>query len=147
MAKIKISKEKLDELKDELKTSIAARPGIIERVSTSRALGDLKENAEYHSARDDQRANEARIDEIERILKNYEIVDGSKLDHDVVAVGCIIKLKGLDTKSFTLVSSVESDPANGKISDESPIGKLLLGKKVGDEIEMAGKKYKIASIS
>lgn len=147
MAKFKISKEKLAELKDELKASVAARSEIVERVSVARALGDLKENAEYHYARDDQRANEAKIEEIERILKDYELVDSTKMRHEEVAVGCAVKLKGPDNKSFIVVSSVESDPANGKVSDESPIGQLLLGKKVGDEIEIAGKKYKVVGIS
>ena len=147
MTKIKISKEKLEELKVELKEAISVRPEIIERVATARALGDLKENSEYHGARDEQRDNERRIEEIEGILKNYEIVDASKMSHDVIAVGCTVKLKGDAEKVFTVVSSVESDPLNGKVSDESPIGQLLLGKKVGDEIEVAGKKYKVVEVS
>lgn len=147
MAKFKISKEKLGELKDELEIFLEARPEIIERVSTARALGDLKENAEYHSARDEQRANESKIEEIEAILKDYEIVDSSKMSHDVVAVGATVKLKGKESKIFTVVSSVESDPLNGKVSDESPIGQALVGKKVGEEIEMGGNKYKIENIS
>jgi len=147
MVKVKISKEKLTELKDELKELETVRPEIIKRVSTARALGDLKENAEYHSARDEQRANQARADEIEKILKNHEVVDASQLSHDEVVLGCVVRLKGADSKTFTIVSSVESDPLNGKISDESPIGKALLGKKVGDEIEIVGKKYKIGEIS
>ena len=147
MTKIKISKEKLDELKVELKEAISARPGIIERVATARALGDLKENSEYHGARDEQRDNERKIEEIEGILKNYEIVDASKMSHDVVALGCTVKLKGQVEKVLTVVSSVESDPLNGKVSDESPIGQLLLGKKVGDDIEIGGNKFKITEIS
>ncbi len=147
MTKIKISKEKLDELKVELKEAIGARPGIIERVATARALGDLKENSEYHGARDEQRDNERKIEEIEGILKNYEIVDASKMSHDVVALGCTVKLKGQVEKVLTVVSSVESDPLNGKVSDESPIGQLLLGKKVGDDIEIGGNKFKITDIS
>ena len=147
MTKIKISKEKLDELKVELKEAIDARPGIIERVATARALGDLKENSEYHGARDEQRDNERKIEEIEGILKNYEIVDASKMSHDVVALGCTVKLKGQAEKVLTVVNSVESDPLNGKVSDESPIGQLLLGKKVGDDIEIGGNKFKITGIS
>ncbi|HRV75793.1 MAG: transcription elongation factor GreA [Candidatus Nomurabacteria bacterium] len=147
MEKVKISQEKLEELQKELAQLEADRPEIIERVSTARALGDLKENAEYHSARDEQRVNQARVDEVNAILKNYEIVDNSNLSHDVVSLGCTVKLKGSDTKVFTLVSSVESDPLNGKISDESPIGQVLLGKKVGDEIEVGSNKYKITDIS
>lgn len=147
MEKVKISNEKLAELKEELKNLEAALPEIIERVSVARALGDLKENAEYHSARDEQRSNQVRADEIGMILKNYEIVDASKLSHDEVALGSTVKLKGPEDKTFTVVSSVESEPLKGKISDESPIGQALLSKRVGDEIEVAGKKYKIVEIS
>ena len=147
MAKIKISKEKLEELKIELEKAMQARPGIIERVATARALGDLKENSEYHGARDEQRANELNIEQIEAILKDYEIVDGSKMSHDVVAVGSTVKLTGDEDKTFTVVSSVESDPMNGKVSDESPIGQALVGKKPGDEIAIGAKKYKIKEIA
>jgi transcription elongation factor GreA len=147
MAKFKISGEKLEELKLELKQLKDARSDIVERVATARELGDLKENSEYHGARDEQRSNQLRTEEIESILKDYEIVDSSKMSHDVVEVGCTVKLKGTDKKTFTVVSSVESDPINGKISDESPIGQALVGKKLGDEIEVAGNKYKIEEIN
>jgi transcription elongation factor GreA len=147
MAKIKISKEKLEELKIELGKAMEARPEIIERVATARALGDLKENSEYHGARDDQRANELNIERIEKILKNYEIVDSSKMSHDVVAIGSTVKLAGDENRTFTVVSSVESDPVNGKVSDESPIGQALIGKKPGDEITIGTKKYKLREIT
>jgi len=147
MEKVKISKEKLEALKVELEKAIEARPEIVERVATARALGDLKENSEYHGARDEQRANELNIDRIERILKNYEIVDGSKISHDLVQIGSTVQLSGDGEKVFTIVSSVESDPLNGKVSDESPIGQALLGKKPGDEIIIGAKEYKISSIS
>jgi transcription elongation factor GreA len=147
MGKIKISEEKLNELQKELTQLRSDRAEIVERVATARELGDLKENSEYHGARDEQRINELRTEEIESILGNYEVVDGSNVSHDYVEVGCTVKLKGADEKNFSVVSSVESDPMNGKISDESPIGQVLLGKKLGDEIEVAGKKYKIAEIS
>ncbi len=147
MSKVKISKEKLEELKLELKEAIETRPEIVERVATARALGDLKENSEYHAARDEQRANELNIDRIEKILKSYEIVDGSKMSHEAVEVGCTVKLSGDGEKSFTIVSSVESDPLNGKVSDESPIGQALVGKKSGDVIVIGAKNFKIVSIS
>lgn len=147
MEKVKISKEKLEALKVELEKAIEARPEIVERVATARALGDLKENSEYHGARDEQRANELNIDRIERILKNYEIVDGSKISHDLVQIGSTVQLSGDGEKVFTIVSSVESDPLNGKVSDESPIGQALLGKKPGDKIIIGAKEYKISSIS
>ena len=122
MAKFKISKQKLEDLKIELKDLKEARSDIVERVATARELGDLKENSEYHGARDEQRINELRTEEIENILEDYEIVDSSKMSHEVVEVGCTVKLKGADEKTFTVVISVESDPMSGKISDESPIG-------------------------
>lgn len=146
MEKHKISQQKLDELKTELKKAIADRKDIIERVSTARELGDLKENAEYHSARDEQRANESRIEEIEGILDNYEIADGGSKDS--IDIGNKVVLKaGSDTKEFTIVTSVEANPLEGKISDQSPVGKSMIGKKVGDEVELAGKKYKIGEIN
>lgn len=151
----KISKEKLEELKVELEAALKARPEIIERVSSARELGDLKENSEYHGARDEQRSNEAKIEEIEKILKNYEIVEGSSSSE--VEIGATVKLTpslklqstgdGDSEKVYTIVSSVEADPLSGKISDESPVGQVLLGRKIGDTVEIAGKKYKLSSIS
>jgi transcription elongation factor GreA len=149
MSTVKISKQKLEELQAELAACLSSRPEIIERVSSARELGDLKENAEYHSAREEQRANESKIEEIEKVLKNYELVEG--LNSSEVEVGAMVKLSSAeaseDEKIFTVVSSVEADPLNGKISDESPVGQALIGKKVGDEVEIGGKKYKVESIS
>lgn len=145
MEKVKISKEKLAELEKELASAITERAAIVERVATARELGDLKENSEYHTARDEQRMNAIRIEEIEGILKNYEIVDSSASEN--VEVGSTVALTGGKLKSLTVVSSVEADPMNGKVSDESPIGQVLLGKKKGDEVEIAGSKYKISEVS
>ncbi len=145
MAVVKISKEKFVALKLELEDALKARPEIIERVASARELGDLKENSEYHSARDEQRANESKIEEIESIFKNYEIVDGSGSFE--VEIGATVKLSGESEKVFTVVSSVEADPLSGKISDESPVGQALLGKKVGDDVEIGGKKYKLREIT
>ncbi len=145
MDTFKISKEKLEELQVELAVALEARPEIIERVSSARELGDLKENSEYHGARDEQRSNEAKIEEIEKILRNYEVVSGSTSSE--VEIGATVKLSGDSEKIYTIVSSVEADPMSGKISDESPVGQVLLGKKVGDNVEIAGKKYKVREIA
>lgn len=150
MSTVRISKEKLAELEKDLKLCLEARPEIIERVASARELGDLKENAEYHSARDEQRSNESKIEEIEKILKNYELVEVSNSSE--VEVGVTVKLSSAtealeDEKVFTVVSSVEADPLNGKISDESPVGQALIGKKVGEDVEIGGKRYKLEEIS
>lgn len=146
MSKYKISKEKLAELKKSLTDALEARKRIVKNVHDARELGDLKENSEYHAARDEQRSNELKIEEIEGILNNYEIADGGGTNK-TVDVGNSIKLKGPKDLEFTMVDSVEANPASGKISDQSPVGQALIGKSVGDEVEFGGNKYKIESIS
>jgi transcription elongation factor GreA len=145
-----LTKDGVKELETELAALIALRAPIAERIKTAREFGDLAENAEYQSARAEQEKVEARIGEIEHILQNVEIIKrptGTKQ----VQIGSMVTLKDHDTKQFQVVGTVEADPLNGKISDESPIGKALLGKKVGDEVEIATSAetntYKIVSIS
>ena len=124
------------ELEDELQQIVDARPEIIDRIKTAREFGDLSENAEYSAARLEQSRAETRADEIENILKNAEIMANPK-DKDTVELGNTVTLKnGAGTKEFTIVSSVEADPMKGKISTESPIGKSLMGKKLGEEVEI-----------
>ena len=128
----------VNELKEELATLTALRVEIAERIKTARDLGDLAENAEYSAARQDQDRNEARIAEVQHILANAEIITEPKSDGKVV-LGSTVELKSADgkvKKQFQVVGTVEADPLNGKISDESPIGKALLGKKVGDNVEI-----------
>lgn len=146
-----LTKEGVDELKTELEELVAQRGPIAERIKTAREFGDLSENAEYTSARQEQERVEGRIGEIEHILQNVEIIakprGGSK-----VQLGSTVKLKGgSGTKEFKVVGTVEADPLNGKISDESPIGRALLGKIEGDKVEItaAGEMvaYKIVDIS
>ncbi len=146
MGSYKISAEKLLSLKSELEDCLAKRPGIVERVSDARELGDLKENAEYHGARDEQRSNESRIEEIEAILENYEIIDS--VDTDQVSLGSRVLLVGTDgqKREYRIMGSLEADPANGILSEESPIGLQLIGKKVGESIEIAGNSYKIEEV-
>jgi transcription elongation factor GreA len=126
----------VDELKVELATLIEKRSVIADAIKTAREQGDLSENAEYQTAREEQDRNEARISEVENILRNVEVIKKPKGDNKV-QLGSNIKLKSDGkTKEFQIVGTVEADPLSGKISDESPVGQALLGKKVGDSVEL-----------
>lgn len=133
----RLTQSGIDELKAELSSLVAKRSGIAEAIKTAREQGDLAENAEYQSARTEQEKNEARIDEVEHILQNVEVIQKPKGDSKV-QLGSTVKLKGAGgkAKEFQVVGTVEADPLNGKISDESPIGQALLGKKEGDSVEI-----------
>jgi transcription elongation factor GreA len=147
----KLTTEGITELEAELKDLIAKRPEVADRIKLAREFGDLSENAEYSSARQEQERAESRISEVEHILKNAEVISQPKIK-DVVELGNTVVMKSKSgEKSFTIVGSVEADPLEGKVSDESPIGKALLGKKLGEEVEIvtpaATTKYKIEAIS
>jgi transcription elongation factor GreA len=147
-----LTKQGIDELQAELTELNAHRTDIADRIKTAREFGDLGENMEYTAAMQDKERNENRIAEIEHILKNVQVIAAPKGDSKVV-LGSTIKLKSENgkTKEFQVVGTVEADPLNGKISDESPIGKALIGKNVGEEIEIHTPSetatYKIAEIS
>lgn len=148
----RLTKDGIAELKAELEAALGERSVIANNIKIAREFGDLAENAEYQSARQDQEKNEARIAELEHILQNVELIKAPKSDGKVV-LGSTVKLKSKDgkTKEFKVVGTVEADPLNGKISDESPIGMALLGKKEGEEVEIKTPAetaiYKIAEIS
>jgi len=126
----------VDELQAELDALVAKRPEIADAIKTARELGDLAENSEYQAAMAEKDRNEARGGEIEKILQNVEIIKKPKGDSKV-QLGSVVKLKGDGKdKEFQIVGTVEADPLNGKISDESPIGKELLGKKEGDSVQI-----------
>jgi transcription elongation factor GreA len=132
----KLTASGVDELKAELALLIGQRSEVAERIKTAREFGDLSENAEYSAARQEQEKNESRIAEIEQILENVQIIAQPK-KKGVVELGNSVELKSAKgTKTFTIVGSVEANPLEGKISDESPIGMALLGKKLGDEVEI-----------
>src|SRR3954447_554472 len=131
----RLTKEGVEELEAELKQLMSARSEIADRIKTAREFGDLSENAEYQTARSEQERNEARIAEVEHILHNVEIIKKPKGDGKV-QLGSTVKLKNGDIKQFQVVGTVEADPLNGKISDESPIGRALLGKKLGESVEI-----------
>jgi len=139
------------ELEAELKTLIDNRAKVAEDIAIARSQGDLVENSEYHAAKDEQARQEIRIEEIEHILQNSDIIKAPKGDSKV-RLGSTVKLKGEGgkTKEFQVVGTVEADPLNGKISDESPIGQALIGRKEGEEVEIKTPvetaTYKIADI-
>ncbi len=127
----------VDELQAEVKALIGQRSAIADRIKTAREFGDLSENAEYQSARQEQEKNEARISDVEHILQNVELIKAPKGDSKV-QLGSSVKLRSSDgkTKEFQVVGTVEADPLEGKISDESPLGHAVLGKKEGDDVEI-----------
>lgn len=147
----RLTQDGVNERKAELESLIAKRPDLAEAIRSARELGDLTENAEYQSARAEQERHEARISELENILQSVEIIKKPKGDSKV-QLGSTVKLKGdSKTKEFQVVGTVEADPLSGKISDESPIGQALIGKKVGESVEITTPAdtttYKIAQIS
>lgn len=145
-----LTKEGIKELQDELAELKFQSVQVIEAIKTARDQGDLSENDEYHTAKEDQERIVNRITEIEHILTNSEVIKGAAKGS--VGIGNAVTLKdGKKDVVYHIVDSVEADPLESKISDESPIGKALLGKKVGDSVEIelpAGKaKYEIKEIA
>ena len=133
-----LTEEGLQKLKDELEyLKVTKRAEVSEALKQAKAFGDLSENSEYDEAKNEQAEVERHIAEIEDILENVEIIQAnSKRTH--VAVGASVKVYDFEYEeevTYTIVGSTESDPAEMKISDESPIGKALIGHKPGDEVE------------
>jgi len=147
-----MTKDGIKELQDELNALVARRSEIAEAIKTAREQGDLTENAEYHAAKEDQERTESRISELEHILANTEVISKPR-GNKQVRLGSKVKLKSKagKPKEFQVVGTVEADPLEGKISDESPIGKSLIGKNVGDSVEITTSSetttYKITDIS
>jgi transcription elongation factor GreA len=133
----KLTKEGITELDAERETLVKARADVADAIKTAREFGDLSENAEYQAARQQQERNEGRISELEYILANAEVIKVTKGDTKV-RIGSTVLLRGATgkEKKFQIVGTVEADPLEGKISDESPIGQALLGKKEGDDVEI-----------
>ena len=148
MKKIFLTQEGKKKLEDEYKQLINfERQKNIEDLSTARAQGDLKENADYDAAKNNQARIEARINEIENILKNSEIIKNNE-NEKTVSIGTKITfeiISNKEIKSYFIVGTVESDPVNNKISNESLFGKMVLGHKINDIIEIKSEKksYKI----
>lgn len=143
---ISLTQEGKKELESELEKLIASRPAIAERIATARAFGDLSENEEYSSARNEQKIAETRIEEIQEILKNAKIIHATHSDK--VNLGSTIELDfGGKNVTYTLVGPTEANPLEGKISDAAPLGKALLGKKSGETFDFNGKTVKVLNIS
>lgn len=145
-----LTHEGLKKLKEEYKelTSVK-RKEVTERISKAREFGDISENSEYDTAREEQSFVEGRILEIEEILKHAKVIN-EKVKHSVVEMGSKVKVDIDGEKDeFSIVSSVEANPAEGKISNESPVGKALLGAKVGDVVTVSSSiksTYKILDV-
>ena len=113
------------------------RKEVAQKIKEAREQGDLSENAEYDAAKDEQRDIEARIEELEKLLKNVEVVGQDEVDADTVGIGSRVKLYDVEMDEeveYTIVGSTEADALNGKISNESPVGAALIGSKVGETI-------------
>ncbi|MBO5845483.1 MAG: transcription elongation factor GreA [Clostridia bacterium] len=132
------TKEGYQALIDELKyLKGTKREEVKEAIATARSFGDLSENSEYDEARNEQAKVEARIKELEELIENALLVDETKIDTNIVSIGSTVKV--LDKKSgkeveYSIVGSNEVDPINKKISDQSPVGRALMGKAAGDEV-------------
>ena len=129
--------KKLEEELHDLK--VVKRKEIAQKIKEAREQGDLSENAEYDAAKDEQRDIEARIEEIEKLLKNVEVVDEDEVDLDKISVGCKVKVYDVEFEEemeFKIVGSTEANSLKGKISNESPVGMALIGAAVGDMVEV-----------
>ena len=128
---LKKYEEELQELR------VVRRREVAQKIKEAREQGDLSENAEYDAAKDEQRDIEARIEELEKILKNVEVVDEDEVDLDKINIGCKVKILDIEYNEeleYKIVGSTEANSLKGKISNESPVGKALMGTKVGDVI-------------
>ena len=147
--------EGLKALEDELQDlKVNKRKEISVKIREAREQGDLSENAEYDAAKDEQRDIEARIEQIEKILKNAEVVVEDEVDLNKISVGCKVKVLDVEfdeEEEFKIVGSSEASSLSGKISNESPVGKALLGAKVGDTVQVETQagliEYKVLEIS
>ncbi len=150
-----LTNEGLKKLEDELQElKIVKRKEIADKIKVALSFGDLSENSEYDEAKNEQAFVEARILQIETMLKNVKILEESDVSTEKVSMGCIVKLLDLEFNeklSYQIVSSAESNPDQGRISDESPIGHALLNRKIGETIDVEAPvgilKFKILEIT
>ncbi|HET7578014.1 MAG TPA: transcription elongation factor GreA [Bacillales bacterium] len=128
-------KQKLEEELNTLKTE--KRKEVVERIKVARSFGDLSENSEYDAAKDEQAFVESRIAQLEDMIRHSEIIEEDAAHPDVVSIGKSVLFKELpdgDEEKYTIVGSAESDPFDGKISNDSPMAKSLIGRSVGEEV-------------
>ena len=130
----------LKQYEDELQNlKVVRRKEVSEKIKEAREQGDLSENAEYDAAKDEQRDIEQRIEELEKLLKNAEVVVDDDVDTDKIIIGCKVKVYDVEfdeEMEFSIVGSTEASSLNNKISNESPVGKALLGHGIGDVVDV-----------
>ncbi len=139
-----------DELHD---LKVNRRKEVAQKIKEAREQGDLSENAEYDAAKDEQRDIELRIEELEKLLKNAEVVVEEDVDLEKINIGCVVRVYDLDyaeEMEFSIVGSTEANSLQNKISNESPVGHALIGKKVGDVVDVETQvgviQYKVLAI-
>ncbi len=155
MEKVPLTNKGLVALEEELKhRQQVERPRIVAAISEARSHGDLSENAEYHAAKEAQSLNEGRVLELESLISRAEVIDISKLSGDRVKFGATVKLVDEDTdeeKTYQIVGEPEADVRSGRVSVTSPIARALIGKGVGDTVEVTtpggGKSYEIVGVA
>ena len=134
--------EGLKALEDELhELKVNRRREVAQKIKEAREQGDLSENAEYDAAKEEQRDIELRIEEIDKILKNAEVVVEEDVDVNAINIGCTVRLKDIEfdeEMTYKIVGSTEADILQNKVSNEAPIGRALLGKKIGDVVSVEG---------
>lgn len=146
--------EGLRKYEDELQNlKVVKRQEVAQKIKEAREQGDLSENAEYDAAKDEQRDIEARIEDLEKILKNAEVVVEDEVDLDKINIGCKVKILDMEYQEeleYKIVGSTEANSLKGKISNESPVGKALIGARAGDmvsvETQVGELKYKVLVI-
>ncbi len=140
MKKNILTYEGLKQYEDELEElKVIKRKEVAQKIKEAREQGDLSENAEYDAAKDEQRDIEARIEELEKLLKNAEVVDEDEVDTDKISIGCrviILDVEFNEELEYKIVGSTEANSLKGKISNESPVGRALIGHTVGDIVEV-----------
>lgn len=145
----------LKKLEDELQDlKVVRRKEIAQKIKEAREQGDLSENAEYDAAKDEQRDIELRIEELEKLLKNAEVVVEDEIELDKINVGCVVKVYDVEFEEemeFKIVGSTEANSLENKISNESPVGRALIGAKIGDnvvvETQAGNIEYKVLDIN
>lgn len=135
-----VTEEGLQKLKEELEHLITVkRPEVVEKIKVARSFGDLSENSEYDAARNEQAFIESRIQQLQKMIRNAKIIDASQEASDVVTIGRTVIFQELpdgELEEYTIVGSTEADPLAGKISNDSPMAKGLLGRKKGEEVSI-----------
>ena len=135
-----LTKQHKTDLENELKKlKNIKRKEVAGKIQEALSLGDLSENTEYHAAKEEQAEIEMRIAQLKKILHNTEVIDADKIATDYIDFGCRVKILDIaagETNTYMLVGSTEADPSNGKISNESPLGAALVGKKAGESVEI-----------